>query len=83
MERPDFLNQTREQKREDGEKLKKLKEEALEQRVAPSKDALRLDFIERSIEEVRRHLRVTDDVERAGLEARLKFLLDERERPLT
>jgi RecJ-like exonuclease len=81
-EKIQFLRQSSQQKKEDRQRLAKLKADAVERKVVPSKEHLRLDFIERSIAEVKRHLRETDNQGRKELAGRLKFLRDERKKLL-
>lgn len=80
-ERPEFLNQPTKLRDRDRELQQQLKAEAAARGVVMSQRERHVDFVERSITEVRRHLRkAPTKEERAHYRARLKFLLSEQQR---
>ena len=79
-DRPAFLKQPAQLKQQDRELQERLKAEAIARGVVPTKDSRRLDFINRSIAETKKHLRETDNKGRAEVKGRLAFLREERAR---
>ncbi|MGI9065976.1 MAG: hypothetical protein ACR2HX_06180 [Pyrinomonadaceae bacterium] len=75
--RPEFLNQPAKLKKQDLDLQKQLQVKAKESGVVLSKDSRLLDFIERSIEGAEQGMKETDEVGRAALKERLKFLREE------